>query len=35
LFVRLVTITEGHPLTLEALRGESSEGNGHEAPSLF
>lgn len=35
LFVRLATITEGHPLTLEALRGESSEENGHDAPSLF
>ena len=35
LFVRLATVTEGHPLTLEALRGESSEGNGHDAPSLF
>ena len=35
LFVRLVTITEGHPLTLQALRGESSRGNGHEPSSLF
>jgi DNA polymerase III epsilon subunit-like protein len=35
LFVRLATTTEGHPLTLEALRGESSKGNGHDAPSLF
>jgi DNA polymerase III epsilon subunit-like protein len=35
LFVRLVTITEGHPLTLESLRGGSSKGNGREAPSLF
>lgn len=35
LFVRLATVTEGHPLTLEALRGESYEGNGHDAPSLF
>ena len=35
LFVRLATVTEGHPLTLEALRGESSEGNGHDVPSLF
>jgi exodeoxyribonuclease X len=35
LFVRLATITEGHPLTLEAMRGESSEGNGHDAPPLF
>lgn len=35
LFVRLATITEGHPLTLEALRGESFEENGHEAPFLF
>lgn len=35
LFVRLATITEGRPLTLEALRGESPGGNGHDAPSLF
>lgn len=35
LFVRLATMTEGHPLTLEALRGESSGGNGNDAPSLF
>lgn len=35
LFVRLATMTEGHPLMLEALRGESSEGNGYDAPSLF
>lgn len=35
LFVHLATMTEGHPLTLEALRSESSEGNGHATPSLF
>jgi exodeoxyribonuclease X len=35
LFVRLVTMTEGHPLTLEALRGEPPEVNSHDAPSLF
>jgi exodeoxyribonuclease X len=35
LFVRLATTTEGHPLTLGALRGESSEGNDHGAPFLF
>jgi exodeoxyribonuclease X len=35
LFVRLMTITEGHPLTLESLRGESPAGNRHDAPSLF
>lgn len=35
LFVHLATMNEGHPLTLEALRSESSEGNGHAAPSLF
>jgi DNA polymerase III epsilon subunit-like protein len=34
LFVRLAATTEGHLLTLEALRGESS-GNGHDALSLF
>jgi exodeoxyribonuclease X len=35
LFVRLVTITEGHPLTLEALRGSSPDRNDRETPSLF
>jgi DNA polymerase III epsilon subunit-like protein len=35
LFAHLATIPEGHPLTLQALRGESSGGNGHDAPSLF
>jgi DNA polymerase III epsilon subunit-like protein len=35
LFARLATIPEGHPLTLQALRGESSSGNSHDAPSLF
>ena len=35
LFVRLASPTEGQPLTLEALRGESSRGNGHDVPSLF
>jgi exodeoxyribonuclease X len=35
LFVYLATITEGSPLTLEALRGESPGRSGDEAPSLF
>lgn len=35
LFVRLATSTEGHPLTLEALRGEPPEVNSHDASSLF
>jgi exodeoxyribonuclease X len=35
LFVRLTTITEGHPLTLEVLRGESPAVNSHDASSLF
>jgi exodeoxyribonuclease X len=35
LFVRLATITEGHPLTLEALRGDPPEVNSHDASSLF
>lgn len=35
LFVRLVTTTEGHPLTVEALLGESPQDKGHDAPSLF
>jgi exodeoxyribonuclease X len=35
LFVRLVTITEGHPLTLETLRGDPPRRNNHEASSLF
>jgi DNA polymerase III epsilon subunit-like protein len=35
LFAHLATTTEGHPLTLEAVRGESSGGSGHDAPSLF
>lgn len=35
LFVYLATITEGGPLTLEALRGELPGRSGHEAPSLF
>jgi DNA polymerase III epsilon subunit-like protein len=35
LFVRLATLIEGHPLTLAALRGESSGGSGHDTPSLF
>jgi exodeoxyribonuclease X len=35
LFVRLVTITEGHPLTLETLRGDSPDRNNRETPSLF
>jgi DNA polymerase III epsilon subunit-like protein len=35
LFVRLATVAEGHPLTLQTLRGESSGGSGHDAASLF
>jgi DNA polymerase III epsilon subunit-like protein len=35
LFVRLVTMTHGHPLTLEALRGGASKLNGHDISSLF
>jgi exodeoxyribonuclease X len=35
LFVHLVTITEGHPLTLEALRGDVPKRNSHEASPLF
>jgi exodeoxyribonuclease X len=35
LFVRLVTLSERGPLTLEELRGDSPDRNGHEAPSLF
>lgn len=35
LFIRLLTMTEGHPLTLEALRGEPPEVNSHDASSLF
>lgn len=35
LFVRLATMTEGHPTTLETLRGESPGRSEHEAPSLF
>jgi exodeoxyribonuclease X len=35
LFVRLMTTTEGHPLTLESLRGESPADNRHDTPSLF
>lgn len=35
LFVRLVTMTEGHPLTLEALRGEPPEVNSHDVSPLF
>jgi exodeoxyribonuclease X len=35
LLVRLVTIAEGHPLTLEALRRKSPNGNGNEASFLF
>jgi len=35
LFVRLATGSGGHPLTLEALRGESPGRSEHEAPSLF
>lgn len=35
LLVRLATMNEGHPLTLEALRGESPGRSKHEAPSLF
>jgi DNA polymerase III epsilon subunit-like protein len=35
LFVRLATTTEGHPLTLEALRGDAPKRAGHETSSLF
>jgi exodeoxyribonuclease X len=35
LFVRLATITEGHPLTLEALRGDAPKRINHEASPLF
>jgi exodeoxyribonuclease X len=35
LFVHLATMNEGHPLTLQALRGESPGSSEHEAPSLF
>jgi exodeoxyribonuclease X len=35
LFVRLATMNEGHPLTLEALRGEPPAVNSHDASSLF
>jgi DNA polymerase III epsilon subunit-like protein len=35
LFVHLATITEGRPLTLEALRAEGPNQNSHETSSLF
>lgn len=35
LFVRLVTITEGHPLTLEALRSKPVRDSDDEPSSLF
>lgn len=35
LFVRLVTMSEDWPLTLEELRGDTPDRNGREAPSLF
>lgn len=35
LFVHLATKTEGHPLTLEDLRGRPSDRGGHEVSSLF
>jgi exodeoxyribonuclease X len=35
LFVRLATVAEGPPLTLQALRGESCGRSGHDTPSLF
>jgi exodeoxyribonuclease X len=35
LFVRLVTLSENFPLTLEELRGDAPNRNGHEASSLF
>ncbi len=35
LFVRLVTLSEDLPLTLEELRGDAPNRNGHEASSLF
>lgn len=35
LFVRLATITEGHPLSLEALRSHTPDRNSHNHPALF
>jgi exodeoxyribonuclease X len=35
LFVHLATATGAQPLSLEGLRGDSTEKNSHEAPSLF
>jgi exodeoxyribonuclease X len=35
LFVRLVTLSEQSPLTLEELRGDSPDRNNRETPSLF
>jgi DNA polymerase III epsilon subunit-like protein len=35
LFVHLVTMSEDTPLTLEELRGDTPNRNGHEASSLF
>jgi DNA polymerase III epsilon subunit-like protein len=35
LFVRLVTMSENGPLSLEELRGDTPKLNGHEASSLF
>lgn len=35
LFVRLTTLPETRPLTLEELRGETPEGGDDDAPSLF
>jgi exodeoxyribonuclease X len=35
LFVRLVTMSENGPLTLEDLRGSAPKLNGHEASGLF
>lgn len=35
LFVRLVTMTKGHPLTLEALRRDAPKQDDHETSSLF
>jgi DNA polymerase III epsilon subunit-like protein len=35
LFIRLATMTEGHPQPLEALRAEAPNRNSHETSSLF
>ena len=35
LFVRLATASDNQPLTLEVLRGQSTEARDDETPSLF